>query len=207
MKQELICKVCGMTLGDNIRQVEQLGADWIGFIFYPRSPRFMDALPDYLPQRAERVGVFVDQPKEEVLMYADRFGLQAVQLHGHESPGYCRSLRGRGLRIIKAFPVATADDLLATTAYEGCCDYYLFETKSTQPGGSGQSFDWSVLQAYHSRTPFLLSGGIRPEQAAVVRAFRHPLLAGIDLNSRFESSPGVKDIQQLRQFLDAFNEE
>ena len=207
MKQKLLCKVCGMTLGDNIRQVEQLGVDWIGFIFYPRSPRFLDALPDYLPQRAERVGVFVDQPKEEVLMYADRFGLQAVQLHGHESPGYCRSLCGRGLRIIKAFPVATADDLLATTDYEGCCDYYLFDTKSTQPGGSGQSFDWSVLQAYHGRTPFLLSGGIRPEQAAVVRALRHPLLAGIDLNSRFESSPGVKDIQLLRQFLDAFNEE
>lgn len=207
MKKKLLCKVCGMTFGDNIRQVEQLGVDWIGFIFYPRSPRFMDALPDYLPLRAERVGVFVDQPKEEVLMYADRFALQAIQLHGHESPGYCRSLRGRGLRVIKAFPIATADDLPATATYEGCCDYYLFDTKSTQPGGSGQSFDWSALQTYQGRTPFLLSGGIRPGQATIVRALRHPLLAGIDLNSRFESSPGVKDVQLLRQFLDALNEE
>ena len=201
MKQKLICKVCGMTLGDNIRQVEQLGADWIGFIFYPRSPRFLDALPDYLPLRAERVGVFVDRPKEEVLMYADRFGLQAVQLHGHESPGYCRTLRGRGLRIIKAFPIATADDLLATTDYEGCCDYYLFDTKSEKFGGSGNQFDWNLLHRYQGHTPFLLSGGINQYSTQAIKQFHHPRLAGIDINSRFETSPGLKDVTRIKNFL------
>lgn len=207
MKKKLLCKVCGMTQGDNIRAVEQLGVDLMGFIFYSPSPRFVDALPNYLPLRAARVGVFVDQPKEEVLMYADRFGLQAIQLHGHESPDYCRSLRERGLHIIKAFPIATADDLPATAAYEGLCDYYLFDTKALLPGGSGQTFDWSVLESYRGRTPFLLSGGIRPEHASAVRLLQHPLLAGIDLNSRFESAPGVKDVQLLRKFLEELNEE
>ena len=203
----MIIKVCGMREAENIRAADALPIQMMGFIFYPKSTRYVAKRPEYLPRNARRVGVFVDEEANHILRIAKEYGLDYIQLHGHESPGYCRSLRGRGLRIIKAFPVATADDLLATTAYEGCCDYYLFDTKSTQPGGSGQSFDWSVLQAYHGRTPFLLSGGIRPEQAAVVRALRHPLLAGIDLNSRFESSPGVKDIQLLRQFLDAFNEE
>lgn len=201
MKQNLLIKVCGMTQAENIREVEALGADWIGFIFYPPSPRCLCQLPAYLPEKARRVGVFVNQSKEELAMYADRFGLDYLQLHGHESPEYCRSLRLRGFRLIKAFPIACAKDFEQTSAYEHLCDYYLFDTKTPRYGGTGQSFEWSLLQHYQGETPFLLSGGINPHSARAVREIRHPRLAGIDLNSRFETSAGIKDIDRLRRFI------
>lgn len=200
MKQLLI-KVCGMTEAANIRAVEQLGIDLMGFIFYPKSPRCLCEIPEYLPTRARRVGVFVNESKENVRMYADRFGLEYLQLHGNESPDYCRSLRSQGMRLIKVFSIAQPKDLLATKAYDGLCDYYLFDTKCPQHGGSGNQFDWSLLHRYQGPTPFLLSGGIGPYSAKAIREFRHPLLAGIDLNSRFEIRPGLKDAARLELFL------
>ncbi|MDE6173739.1 MAG: phosphoribosylanthranilate isomerase, partial [Bacteroides sp.] len=124
----MIVKVCGMTEADNIRQVDVLGVNLIGFIFYPKSPRYLYQIPQYLPILAKRVGVFVNESKENVLMYADRFGLDYIQLHGNESPKYCRSLHSHGFRIIKAFSIAFPKDLLVTSDYEGFCDYYLFDT-------------------------------------------------------------------------------
>lgn len=119
-----IVKVCGMTEARNIREVEQLGVDMMGFIFYPKSPRCLCQMPEYLPVAARRVGIFVDESKENILMYADRFGLNYIQLHGKESPAYCRSLRRCGLHLIKAFPVAQPKDLRGVSAYDGLCDYY-----------------------------------------------------------------------------------
>lgn len=200
MKQLLI-KVCGMTEAANIRTVEQLGIDLMGFIFYPKSPRCLCEIPEYLPTRARRVGVFVNESKENVRMYADRFGLEYLQLHGNESPDYCRSLRSQGMRLIKVFSIAQPKDLLGTKAYDGLCDYYLFDTKCPQHGGSGNQFDWSLLHRYQGLTPFLLSGGIGPYSARAIREFHHPLLAGIDLNSRFEIRPGLKDVARLELFL------
>lgn len=206
MRQDkYLYKVCGLTQGDNIRAVERLGVDLVGLIFYPPSPRFVSRAPDYLPACAKRVGVFVNPSTDEVQRKIRSFSLDYLQLHGHESPERCRELRQFGLPLIKAFAIAIADDLPATAAYEGLCDYFLFDTKSALPGGSGQSFDWTLLDAYAGRTPFLLSGGIGPEHAEAVRRLRHPLLAGIDLNSRFESAPGIKDIAALQRFLNTLN--
>lgn len=196
-----IIKVCGMTNGENIRQTEQLGVDFIGFIFYPRSPRFLFEMPTYLPVRSRRIGVFVNESKDNILMYADRFGLDYIQLHGNESPEYCHNLQAAGMKLIKAFSIATPRDLSSVSAYEGLCQYYLFDTKTSQYGGSGNQFDWTLLNRYTGNTPFLLSGGINQYSAAAIRNFHHPRLAGVDINSRFESSPGLKDIGRIQTFI------
>ena len=176
-----IIKVCGMCEAENIRDVEALeGIDMLGFIFYPKSPRYIYELPAYLPIRAKRVGVFVNADKPTVSMYADRFGLDYVQLHGTESPEYCRSLQERGLKIIKAFSI---------------------DTKCEQYGGSGNQFDWNILHTYKGHVPFILSGGIHSCSAHSLKGFSHPLLAGYDLNSRFEVKPGKKDTDRIRTFL------
>lgn len=179
-------------------------------IFYERSPRYVE---DKLnPQELEklsgnvhRVGVFVDACPERVIQRSKDYGLHAIQLHGQESPEYCRAIKEHGLQVIKAFPVANADDLQATDRYEGLCDYLLFDTRTPAYGGSGQQFDWQMLEAYTGRTPFLLSGGIAADNATRIRAIAHPQLAGVDLNSRFELSPGKKDIEMLCTFINELN--
>lgn len=201
MIQGKLIKVCGMREADNIRAVEQLGIDMMGFIFYPKSPRCVCELPAYMPHSAKRVGVFVNEDKKEIEMLADRFGLQYIQLHGNESPEYCRSLHATGLRLIKAFPIATRKDMEGTEAYEPYCDYFLFDTRCPQHGGSGNQFDWSLLNNYKGHTPFLLSGGINAHSAAALKEIKHPRLAGFDLNSRFELKPGVKDVERINRFL------
>ena len=195
-----IIKVCGMTQGQNIRDVEALGVDLIGFIFYEKSPRCARQLPDYLPLHAGRVGVFVDAPLAEINAKAEAFGLTHIQLHGHESPQLCQALKGSGFKLIKAFSIAEPCDLNATEAYDGICDYFLFDTKTPAYGGSGKAFDWDILSHYHGSTPFLLSGGIGPESIEALQSFSHPALAGYDLNSRFEVTPGVKEVDKVMRF-------
>jgi len=199
----MLIKVCGMREADNIRAVDALSTDFMGFIFWPHSSRYVAALPACLPQRAKRVGVFVDADMADLLQHAAQYGLHAVQLHGHENPAYVRHLRASvgQLTVIKAFNIATPNDLEQTVPYEGLADYFLFDTKGPSVGGNGKQFDWTVLNAYNGTTPFLLSGGIGPDDAPRIRSFHHPLLAGIDLNSRFETSPAVKDINQLNNFI------
>ena len=197
-----IIKVCGMCEAENIRDVESLeGIDMLGFIFYPKSPRYVYELPAYLPIHTQRVGVFVNEDKQVVSMFADRFGLDCVQLHGNESPEYCRSLHATGLKIIKAFTVGRPKDLIKVNEYEKACDLLLFDTKCEQCGGSGNQFDWSILYTYNGHVPFLLSGGINPYSANALKDFKHPCLAGYDLNSRFELKPGKKDPERIRTFL------
>ena len=199
----MLIKVCGMREADNIRAVDALSTDFMGFIFWPHSSRYVAALPACLPQRAKRVGVLVDADMADLLQHAAQYGLHAVQLHGHENPAYVRQLRASvgQLTVIKAFNIATPNDLEQTVPYEGLADYFLFDTKGPSVGGNGKQFDWTVLNAYNGTTPFLLSGGIGPDDAPRIRSFHHPLLAGIDLNSRFETSPAVKDINQLNNFI------
>ena len=224
MHNELsIIKVCGMSDANNIREIEQLGKEFsipnsqfsipnsqfpilnsqfslaLGFIFWPKSSRYVSKRPEYLPTACKRVGVFVDEDIEPVKRIADEYKLDHIQLHGYESIDYCEQLNGYS--IIKAFNIATPDDLAQTEVYEGNVDYFLFDTKGKQVGGNGQKFDWRVLNAYAGTTPFLLSGGIGPDDAERVRAFRHPKCVGIDLNSRFELAPGVKDAIALRHFI------
>lgn len=202
MVHDKLIKVCGMMDGENIRQVELLLVDLIGFIFYPKSPRFVQQMPDYLPERAKRVGVFVNEEKSVIEMYADRFELDFIQLHGNESPEYCRTLFNNGYQIIKAFSIANRNDIKKTEEYEPYCTLFLFDTKCEQYGGSGNQFDWSILKDYKGERDFLLSGGINMYSAKGLNEFQHPRLAGYDLNSRFEREPGNKDTKRLKAFLE-----
>ena len=191
-----------MREAENIREVEQLKVNMIGFIFYPKSPRCLYELPAYMPVKAKRVGVFVNEDKKEIEIFADRFSLDYIQLHGNESPEYCHSLRATGLRLIKAFSIARRKDFENIGTYEESCDYFLFDTKCEQHGGSGNQFDWSMLNSYKGKKPFLLSGGIHPYSPPTLKELRHQQLAGFDLNSRFETKPGLKDVERLRHFLE-----
>ncbi|MBQ6405536.1 MAG: phosphoribosylanthranilate isomerase [Prevotella sp.] len=200
----MIIKVCGMRDADNIREVEKLGIDWMGFIFWPKSSRYVSERPAYLPQKCKRVGVFVNATIDDIRQHIADYSLDIVQLHGHESTDSIRSLRslcGDVISIIKAFNIATKEDLNATTPYAGLVDYFLFDTKGPSVGGNGEKFDWSVLEAYNGDTPFLLSGGIGPDDAERILDYHHPKCIGIDLNSRFEIEPGIKDITKLKTFL------
>lgn len=198
----MIVKVCGMRDAENIREVEALGVDWMGFVFHRTSPRFVSELPDYLPQRAKRIGVFVNETEERIMETVELFRLDMVQLHGQETPDFCNRIRSKGLKVIKAINVQNGFPSEEVFSYEGACDYFLFDTKTSLPGGSGMKFDWSALSAYRGTTPFLLSGGISPDDADRVEVFVHGHCIGIDLNSRFETSPAYKDIRLLQSFID-----
>lgn len=212
----MFVKVCGMRDAANIRAVEALPVDAMGFIFAPRSPRFVGEKPDYLPSRCVRVGVFVDADLDCIAERTSSFGLGAVQLHGRETPAFCHELRRvlpNGVRLLKALPIREAEDFRLTADYEDAVDVFLLETKASQPqasavgpldrlaGGTGRQFDWTLLQHYAFSLPFLLSGGITPGDAARIKALRHPRLLGVDLNSRFETAPAVKNVSLLKQFL------
>ena len=208
-ESSFLVKVCGMRDAENIREVEALGIDLMGFIFWPKSSRYVSERPAYLPTNCKRVGVFVDEDIETVKRIAEDYALDYIQLHGHELADYCAQLRG--FKLIKAFNIATTEDFKQTEPYTGIVDYFLFDTKGKSVGGNGEKFDWSVLSAYDGNTPFLLSGGIGPDDAEVLTSHFSPLTSkkcvGIDLNSRFEIAPGLKDINKLKEFLNALNNE
>lgn len=200
----MIIKVCGMRDDANIREIERLNIDWMGFIFYPGSARYVGSRLDYIPSNVKRVGVFVDQDLQIVRVRAAQNNLDAIQLHGSESPDYCLSLRKEGYMVLKAFGVG--DDgfipFAQLDAYEGKCDYFLFDRKTILHGGSGMKFNWRRLADYRGDTPFLLSGGISPEDVADIKSFSHPRFAGIDINSRFETAPALKDSERIKTFIE-----
>ena len=195
----LIIKVCGMREEQNISDLEKLDIDWVGMIFWPGSKRYVGSPPGRLPQRLKKVGVFVDASLDDIRQHVSDYQLDIIQLHGHETPAFLEALKP--LTLIKAFNIADASDLEKTKVYEGIADYFLFDTKGKIVGGNGEKFDWTVLTAYEGSTPFLLSGGIGPNDVQKVKQFHHQKCIGIDLNSRFESAPGLKDIDQLQTFI------
>ncbi len=207
-------KICGMREPGNIQAVSALKPDYLGFIFYERSPRNVSntssvsrALLDDLKEKGiTPVAVCVDASVEAVRTLVSIYGFTAVQLHGHELPAVCRQLKDDGLIVFKAFSVETTDDVRQTAAYEGCCDCFLFDTKTNLPGGSGIRFDWSILQAYLGNTPFFLSGGLEVSSVDAIRLFSHPYLYGLDVNSRFEMLPGLKDESLLMLFINQLSE-
>ena len=212
-----------MRDAQNIREVSQLGVDMIGMIFYPKSPRYVEMqsshagiIPDYVKEDINiksakspaRVGVFVDDMVQNIVTRVVNYHLDYVQLHGNEPREMCENLRltldpdiRPGIKIIKAISVSDASDIQKYKEYVGAVDLFLFDTKCKTVGGSGQQFDWQVLEQYDGEVPFLLSGGIGPEDASRLHAFHHPKCIGIDLNSRFEIEPGVKDAEKLKGFL------
>lgn len=190
-----------MKHADNIKALDALKPDMMGFIFHPSSPRFAEKRPDYLPVSSLRVGVFVNSDINYILRKAEEFGLNLVQLHGNESPEQCCSLRNKGIEIIKVFSPQTENIDSITAPYEGLCRYYLFDTPCPTYGGSGKTFDWTLTSHYHGQTPFLLSGGIKPGSRQQIEDFRHPAFAGIDINSGFEITAGIKDIPTIADFI------
>jgi len=208
MMDRMIVKVCGMRDGNNIRALEMLDIDWLGFIFYPSSPRYVyrNGKPNDISSCTKtKAGVFVNAQPKEILREAAEYQLDYLQLHGDESPDDCRRLQEEGYRVIKAFSVSSGEDLRQTSAYELYVDFFLFDTKNDKYGGSGQRFDWSALEAYQGCVPFLLSGGIGHENMQDLLAFSHPLIAGVDLNSRFELSPALKDSDMIERFVGQLN--
>lgn len=210
-------KICGMREPENIQKAAHLRIDMIGFIFYEKSSRFVEeaGTVDTLKEpiyditsmtKLPKVGVFVDAEIEEVLQKVKDYSLTYVQLHGSENLFYCQRLQKEGLKIIKAFSIDEQFNFSQTKAYEHLCDYFVFDTKGANPGGNGVSFNWSLLNKYEGETPFLLSGGIGPESVTALRNFAHPKWNGIDLNSRFESKPGKKQIDLLKSFLSDLTE-
>lgn len=188
---------------ENIRNLEKLDIDLMGFIFHAVSPRYAGKKLGYIPSRINNVGVFVDQNHQIIRERAEDNHLEIIQLHGSEPPWYCINLKEEGYKIIKAFGI-DKDGFIPNAqlhAYKGKCDYYLFDTKTKQYGGSGKKFNWSKLKDYQGETPFILSGGISPEDVDEIKSFSHPQFAGIDINSRFEVAPGLKDIELIEKFI------
>ena len=201
VKDSFIIKVCGMRDANNIRDVEALGIDWMGFIFYPKSQRYVNQLPAYLPNSAKRVGVFVNESHESILEKIEMFQLDIVQLHGDESPEFCSQLAQRNIQIMRAFGIADSFPSKRIAEYEEYCYYFLFDTQTFAYGGSGRKFNWDILQNYQGNTPFLLSGGIGPDDVQAIGEFEHHKCVGIDINSKFELSPANKNIQSIQQFI------
>lgn len=200
-------KICGLRQTENIQSLLQLQPDYLGFIFYKKSKRYAGDILDekYTAQikGAKKVGVFVDEEIEQVKSTLRYFYLDAVQLHGNESPEFCEAIKNDGVEIIKVFSVGNDFDFSVTEKYAGKCDYFLFDTKGDAPGGNGVSFDWNILNNYSGETPFFLSGGIGPNGAAKINAINHPKLYAVDVNSRFEAEPGLKDWSKVAQFNQA----
>jgi phosphoribosylanthranilate isomerase len=205
-------KVCGITQFKQLQQLEALNIDYAGLIFYKDSPRYMgDKISGKEIKGADfdikKVGVFVNPGYSELLDAIDEYGLDMVQLHGNEDPELCEELSAE-VEVIKAFRIENGttniDEMV--TPYDAACDFYLFDTAGLKEsfGGTGQQFDWSVLKKAKIEKPFFLSGGIGPDDAAKVKSFSHPDFFAIDVNSKFETAPGIKDMAALLKFLQAF---
>ena len=197
-------------MNHNPIEVAQLHPDYLGFIFWEPSSRYFGGAMPQLPQSIKKVGVFVDAPLELVLEKVNHYGLDAVQLHGKESPQYCQALTTTGLEIIKVFSIKDDFDFSILKEYEEVCDYFLFDTKGKLPGGNGYTFDWSVLEHYPSTKPFFLSGGIGLDSVEKLKEFLNSPASrycfAIDVNSKFEIEPGLKDIPSLKAFTKSLSE-
>ncbi|MFT5862367.1 MAG: phosphoribosylanthranilate isomerase [Flavobacteriales bacterium] len=199
MKMKL--KICGMKY--NTQEVAALQPDYLGFIFYDKSPRdFQGVIPD-IQDSIQKVGVFVDTEIAFAKAKIAQHQLDVIQLHGSESPAYIQELRSNcSVQIWKVFAIKDQFDFKRLNAYEGLIDAFLFDTKGTQKGGNGYTFDWNVLKEYTSQTPFVLSGGIGLEEIEKVKEILTtdlPILA-LDVNSKFEVEPGLKSIKELKEF-------
>ncbi len=191
----------------NLAELIELKPDFIGFIFYDKSPRYVGDLLDEKLVRSiskpiKKVGVFVNSNPDYILRIAKKYDLQYVQLHGHETPDFCRNLKSRGVNVIKAFSIDETFNFASLNNYKPHCDYFLFDAKGSDPGGNGIAFDWDILKRYQDREKsFFLSGGLSLENIAQVKELGIKIY-GLDVNSKFEIAPAVKDIEKLRQLID-----
>lgn len=203
---ELKIKVCGMRDPENISGVAADLPDFLGFIFYPKSARFVgeDFSAEQLstiPKTIQKVGVFVNELPEKVMGICRKLNFQVAQLHGSESPEYCGQIKASGLTVFKAFSVDDSFDFAQLSGYTNVCDYFLFDTKGHSPGGTGQKFNWELLKNYSGSVQFFLSGGIGPDDLEAIRNFEHPRWRGLDVNSGFEIAPALKDVEKVQKFI------
>ena len=197
-------KVCGMKYQDNIQAVANLEPDYIGFIFHESSKRNIENRIPVFSNSIKKVGVFVDEKIEFISNKVDTHGLNVVQLHGYESPETCRILKTAGIEVIKVFSVKDVFDFSVLDAYEEVCDFFLFDAKGKLPGGNGYGFNWDVLIDYPSTKPFFLSGGIGLDETEKIKKFKKSGVSkycyALDVNSKFEIEPGLKNIETLKKF-------
>lgn len=192
----------------NIAEVVALHPDYMGFIFYSKSPRYVGedwdkAIINQVPESIQRVGVFVNENIGFVLSSCNKYDIKTVQLHGNENPRYCSQLQRKGYTVFKAFQIDNNTALEDIKAYEGKCDLFLYDTKSEGLGGSGEKFNWNKLEELNDAGPFLLSGGISTEDAETIKGLSFPNLIGVDINSKFEITPALKDVNRLKGFIKA----
>ena len=191
-----------MRDSENMKAIANLDVDFMGMIFYPKSKRYVTEVPSFRPSRQKLIAVFVNADIDEIIKTVETFHCDGIQLHGDETPEFVRSLKTKcNCMVIKAFQFAKAEDLQKTSQYENLCDYFLFDTATPSYGGSGESFDWSILAEYQGKTPFLLSGGIGADSVERIKQFSHPQCVGIDINSKFELSPAMKDVEKIQRFV------
>jgi phosphoribosylanthranilate isomerase len=204
-------KVCGITRPDQVMQLDEMGVEFAGFIFYPKSPRYVfshmskEQLKKLKGQHINKVGVFVNTPAEEVLQMVDACGLYLVQLHGDESPRYCEKISNY-VTVVKAFRMREGENILwRAKDYQDVCDMFLFDTEGAGYGGTGKKFNWNILKGENVRKPFFLSGGIQPEDGELLKEFaKEPVakdLFAIDINSKFEVAPGLKNMEKVKAFV------
>lgn len=201
-------KVCGMKYPENMKDIGKLQPDYLGLIFYEKSPRYFNTeLPEF-PDNIKLTGVFVGHSLDEILYSIEHFGLEAVQLHGKESPSFCRELRAasQDVEVIKVFSVGESFEFDQLKPYESVCDYFLFDTRGKDPGGNGIRFDWSLLREYPFEKPFFLSGGIGLEDVKDIEEFANSEIGkkchALDVNSRLETEPGFKDVDKTGELID-----
>jgi len=188
-----------MKYQDNIQEVATLLPDYMGFIFYDKSPRFFNGHMPMLPKETQKIGVFVDAYLDDILEKIRLYNLQFVQLHGNESPKFCKLFKQTDVKVIKAFSIDETFNFENLTSYETVCDYFLFDTKGLFHGGNGNTFDWNLLQKYKGKKPIFLSGGISLNEIQKIKTLSFPIYA-VDINSKFEKAPGYKNTQLINQF-------
>lgn len=199
-------KVCGMRDVSNIRNLVKLHPDYIGFIFYSGSERFVGdnfdlGILDYIPESIKRVGVFVKAGKDYILDKTDTFGLSLIQLHGGESSAFCRELSHTGIPIIKVFSINEGFNFDSINPFKPSCKYFMFDTECKTYGGSSRKFNWNSLSQYDNEKPVFLSGGIGPEDADPIKELNNLNIHAVDINSRFEEAPGLKNISKIAEFI------
>ena len=200
--KEIKIKVCGMRESQNISDLAKLNPDYMGFIFFEKSKRDVSKKLkrndlDKIPTTIKKVGVFVNATNEDIYKTIKSFNLDLVQLHGAETPEMCLEIKNSGIKVIKAFSVDSAFDFTTTSPYKTTCDYFLFDTKGKEAGGNGFTFDWSILDKYDNDIPFLLSGGLDETNISEVNKLTHLNIHAVDVNSKFEIKPALKNIELL----------
>lgn len=202
-------KVCGLKYQSNIEELIQLPIDYMGLIFYEKSPRFVNINLGFdfirtIPKHIKKVGVFVNENSYSICDKVAHYDLDIVQLHGDESSGLCAELKSHA-KVMKVFQVNEGFDFKQLEKYISDVDYFLFDTPTVNYGGSGKAFNWKLLKNYSYNIPFFLSGGISEEHIEKIKKLKIPQLIGIDINSKFEIEPGLKNKNKIKEFIDKLN--